>query len=234
MTWFLLATDSARVWGCKGHDETQPGGLAVTRNVAASVHQRLLNHARAEERPFNQVLQHFALERFLYRLGRSPYCEQFVLKGALMLTAWQVPIPRPTRDIDLLGRLDNSVEQVVAAIRDICREPAPEDGLRYAPETVIGERIIETADHAGVRVRFAAYLGTARISMQIDVGFGDPIVPGASPVRLRPTGRPQPQPGSHESPRGLGICDYTNFTKAGLGLGGSVNFRSPARTQPHP
>jgi hypothetical protein len=58
----------------------------VTRNIAASVHQRLLNYARAEGRPFNEVLQYFALERFLYRLGRSPYHRQFVLKGALMLT----------------------------------------------------------------------------------------------------------------------------------------------------
>jgi hypothetical protein len=59
----------------------------VTSNLAASVHQRLLNHARATERPFNEVLQRFALERFLYRLGRSTYASRFVLKGALMLTA---------------------------------------------------------------------------------------------------------------------------------------------------
>jgi len=75
----------------------------VTKNVAASIHQRLLNHARANDRPFNEVLQYFALERFLYRLGRSPFRQQFVLKGALMLTAWQSPYVRPTRDIDLLA-----------------------------------------------------------------------------------------------------------------------------------
>lgn len=156
----------------------------MIRNLAASVHQRLLNHARAEGRPFNEVLQYFALERFLYRLGRSPQHGQFVLKGALMLTAWQSPFPRPTRDIDLLGRLDNSVEQVVAAIHAICQEPVEEDGLRFDVESVTGERIIEAADYAGVRVRFTAYLGAARIPMQIDVGFGDPIVPGPSPVQL--------------------------------------------------
>ena len=44
----------------------------MTRNVAASVRQRLLNYARAGGRPFNEVLQYFALERFLYCLGRSP------------------------------------------------------------------------------------------------------------------------------------------------------------------
>ena len=88
----------------------------MTRNIAASVHQRLLNHARAEGRPFNEVLQYFALERFLFLMGRSPYASRFVLKGALMLTACQVPYARPTRDIDLLGRMENSVEQVVSAV----------------------------------------------------------------------------------------------------------------------
>ena len=156
----------------------------MTANLAASVHQRLLNRARAEQRPFNELLHYFALERFLYRLGCSPYTEQLVLKGALMLTAWQVAFPRPTRDIDLLGRLDNAVEQVVAAVRAICEQPVAVDGLHFAAETVAGERIIEAADYAGVRVQFTAYLGNARIPMQIDVGFGDVVVPAPVAVQL--------------------------------------------------
>jgi predicted nucleotidyltransferase component of viral defense system len=156
----------------------------VTPNLATSVHQRLLNHARATGRPFNEVLQRFALERFLYRLGHSPYARRFVLKGALMLTAWQVPYPRPTRDIDLLGRMENSVEEVVSAVEAICQESVTDDGLRFEAEGIVGERITETANYAGVRLRFAAYLGKARIPMRIDVGFGDPLVPGPSPVQL--------------------------------------------------
>jgi len=156
----------------------------LSPNVAASVHQRLLNYARAERRPFNEVLQYFALERFLYRLGHSPYCHQFVLKGALMFTAWRSPFPRPTRDIDLLGHLDNTIDHVVSTIRAVCQEPVPEDGLTFDAESVAGERITEAADYQGVRVRFTAYLGNARVPMQVDVGFGDPLVPGPSLVRL--------------------------------------------------
>ena len=124
----------------------------MTRNVAASVHQRLLNRARAEERPFNELLQYFALERFLYRLGRSPYRDQLVLKGAMMLTAWGGVFPRPTRDIDLLGRMDNAVSHVVSVIQEICEQDTVDDGLRFAAETVSGERIIEIADYDGVRM----------------------------------------------------------------------------------
>ena len=118
----------------------------MIKDLAASIHQRLLNHARAKGRPFNEMLQRFVLERFLYRLGRSPYRDQFVLKGALMLAAWDLPFSRPTRDIDLLGRLDNSVEHIVSAIQEICKEPAEEDGLRFDASSVAGERIVEAAD----------------------------------------------------------------------------------------
>jgi len=74
--------------------------------------------------------------------------------------------------------MDNAIPHVVATIQEICEQPVPEDGLRFAAETVVGEQIIEAADYEGVRVRFAAYLGTARIPMQVDIDFGDPVAPG--------------------------------------------------------
>jgi len=157
----------------------------MTRNVAASVHQRLLNRARVEGRPFDELLQYFALERFLYRLGRSPYAHQFVLKGALMFGVWQGPFSRPTRDVDLLGWVDNRVEAVVQAIQVICQQPVPEDdGLRFDTHSVVGETITEGAQYQGVRARLFARLGTARIRLQIDTGFGDVLVPGPVKVRL--------------------------------------------------
>jgi hypothetical protein len=157
----------------------------MTRNVAASVHQRLLNQARAQGRPFDELLQYFVLERFLYRLGRSPYARHFVLKGALMFGVWQGPFSRPTRDVDLLGRMDNQVEAVVQAIRTICQESTPkDDGLRFDTERLVGEAITEGAQYRGVRVRFFAWLGTARIRLQVDTGFGDVLVPGPVNVRL--------------------------------------------------
>lgn len=58
----------------------------MTENVAASVHQCLLNIANADHKRFNDVFQHYALERWLYRLSLSPHAGRFVLKGALMLT----------------------------------------------------------------------------------------------------------------------------------------------------
>ena len=89
------------------------------RNIAASVRQRLLNRARTERRPFMELLQYYAMERFLYRLCRSDRADQFVLKGGLMLRVWHSPEVRPTNDIDLLGRANNEEARVVADMRRI-------------------------------------------------------------------------------------------------------------------
>ncbi len=150
------------------------------RNVPASVRQRLMNTARETGRPFQEVLQYFAMERFLYRLSLSPHAERFILKGALMFTVWGAPASRPTRDIDLLGRMNNSVDALVPVFRDICQQEVAPDGLVFVVDSLEGQTIKEDADYAGVRVTFQGLLENARIPMQIDIGFGDVVVPEAA------------------------------------------------------
>ena len=149
------------------------------KNVSASVHQRLLNIARDTERPFNEVLQYFAMERFLHRLSRSPNADSFVLKGALLFRVWDIPDSRATRDIDFLAYVDNSPENLAAIFRKVCTIDDPDDGLAFDPDTVEAQRIKEDADYEGVRTRFRGQLGKAQIVMQVDVGFGDLIHPSA-------------------------------------------------------
>ncbi len=84
----------------------------MIRDLPASVRQRLLNRSRETKRPFQELLAHYAMERFLYRLGQSPYVDRFVLKGALMFNVWSVGTSRPTKDIDLLARTENSVDEL--------------------------------------------------------------------------------------------------------------------------
>jgi hypothetical protein len=154
----------------------------TVKNLAASVHARLQNHARATKRPFQELLQYYAMERFLYRLSKTPYRERFVLKGALMLHVWKAPLARATKDLDFLGRLDNSLENLDGVIRQVCAADVEPDGMVFDAATVKTERIKEDADYEGVRVRFVGLLGRARVAMQIDVGFGDVVTPGAETI----------------------------------------------------
>lgn len=152
------------------------------RDLAASVRQRLLNEAHGQDRPFQELLQYFAMERFLYRLSKSAHRDRFILKGALLLTAWRAPQTRPTVDIDLAGRTTNEPGHIRQLIQEICSIDIAPDGLRFDPATVVVSRIKEDAEYEGVRTRFLGTLSRARIDMQIDIGFGDIIVP--KPVTL--------------------------------------------------
>jgi hypothetical protein len=151
-------------------------------NLALSVHQLLMNKARDTHRPFNELLQYYAMERFLYRLSKSPYAGKFILKGALMFTAWKLESFRPTADIDLLGRADHQVANIVEIAKHVCAQAVEPDGLIFNSDSVTGARIAEDADYEGVRTRFRANLGSARITLQLDIGFGDVIVPAAQPI----------------------------------------------------
>ena len=149
------------------------------KNLPASVRERLLQRARAENRPFNELLQYYAMERFLYRLSQSLYVHQFILKGALMLRVWHSPELRPTMDIDMLGKNNNQPAAIAAQISKILTIDAEPDGLLFDIASINCEQITEEADYTGVRVRFQAFLNTAKIRLQIDIGFGDIIHPHA-------------------------------------------------------
>jgi predicted nucleotidyltransferase component of viral defense system len=150
------------------------------KNTAASVHQRLLNRAKAEDRPFNELFQYYGMERFLYRLSTSDHASRFVLKGALMMTAWAAPGTRPTMDIDLLSYAKNDPDHLKKIFAEICDLPTVDDGLTFDASRIITETIKEGADYEGVRIRFTAYLDRARVPMQLDIAFGDIITPEAS------------------------------------------------------
>ncbi len=152
------------------------------RDVAASVRARITNEARKADRPFQEVLTHFTLERFLYRLSRSPHGDRFVLKGGLLLRAWEGPVSRPTRDADLLGYGDPSIDGLVRVMREVCAVPVEPDGLRFDPDAVRGERTRPDEEYQGVQLHLVGHLGQARTTFKVDVGFGDAVVPG--PVEL--------------------------------------------------
>src|SRR5678816_1847535 len=87
-----------------------PGDDCMTRalrNISASVEKRLLNLSRQSGEDFQYVLMRYGLERLMYRLSRSVYSKEFVVKGAMLLRVWTGEQYRPTKDLDLLAILES-------------------------------------------------------------------------------------------------------------------------------
>lgn len=145
-------------------------------SVADSVRDRLLNRTRETGENYEALLVRYALERLLYRLGQSDLRDQFVLKGAYSFLIWQGDLHRPTRDLDLLGY--GSPEQLEGIFRRLCRmDDVPEDGVRFDAESVEVTPIRNADEYGGIRVRLDATIGSAELRLQVDVGFGDAVVP---------------------------------------------------------
>jgi hypothetical protein len=145
--------------------------------LVESVRQRLLNLSRHNGEAFDFVLSRYGVERFLYRLSVSPEADRFVLKGAMLFHVWNQRMHRPTRDLDLLGFGADDVASVRGALLNVIRTHVPDDGLSFDEGVLRVEEIREEAFYGGVRAKMVARLGNVRIPLQIDVGFGDAVVP---------------------------------------------------------
>jgi len=153
----------------------------MSRNLAASIRARLKQRADATKQDFNLILTHYGLERLLYRLSISPYAGNYLLKGALLFSLWYDQPHRPTRDADLLGFGADDIETAVAAFRDICALEV-EDGIAFDTATVKGSVIRKDAGYGGVRIDLLGTLDGARITLQVDIGFGDAVTPAPESV----------------------------------------------------
>ena len=148
----------------------------TSKNVAASMRAKLLDRARERKEGFQFMLGRWVAERFLYRLGKSDQREAFVLKGATLFLIWRGKLPRPTKDVDLLGCGSTQIKSVAESIRQVCSVEA-DDGILFDLAAITAEEIREEAEYGGIRVRVPASLDGARAPLQIDIGFGDAVDP---------------------------------------------------------
>jgi len=96
---------------------------------------------------------------------------------AALFLIWEESVHRPTRDIDLLGKGNNSISHLEDTFKKIYSINVVDDGIQFLANTVKAERIKEGQEYEGVRVTFLGNLSDAKIPIQIDVGFGDTIFP---------------------------------------------------------
>ena len=151
----------------------------------------LQTRARREGRGTQELLTLYVVERWLARLSASPYAEDFVLKGGMLLAAYDAR--RPTADVDALARgLVNDQDAVVARISEVAGQAA-DDGVEFLTDTSVARPIREDAFYPGVRVAMNARIATAVVRFRLDVNFGDPVTPAPRMIEL-PSLRPDTAP----------------------------------------
>lgn len=151
-------------------------------NIAHSIHDRLLKISHEKQEELDKLLKRFAYEGFLRRLNTSSYSRQMVLKGGLLLMQLTKEFVRSTKDLDLLVYGENSEAYVREMVSTICAVRFDQDALVFDISTMKVEKIIDEEEYNGFRVKLIAHIGSSNIPLQIDMGFGDPVIP--SPVEL--------------------------------------------------
>lgn len=146
-------------------------------SLANSVRQRLLNLSRKKAEPFDLILTRYALERLLYRIGQSEWHRTFLLKGAMLFSLWHEFPYRPTKDLDLMAYGKPDIENLKQVFQSLCDLEVENDGIEFAADTVTCNEIREGNIYQGIRVKLMARLAGAKLRLQIDIGFGDRVVP---------------------------------------------------------
>lgn len=145
------------------------------RNYPASVHARL-RQLRPPGEDLNRILQRYAAERFLYRLGASPVADRFILKGASLFLAWNGDAYRATGDVDLLATGEDPQNATRRALDIICAVRCPEDGIVFDPSRTRVQQL-PVDDGRATRSHLVGLLGTAKLPLQVDIGVGDTVDP---------------------------------------------------------
>jgi hypothetical protein len=138
------------------------------------VRARLTDRPRANKENEQLVLTRYAIERLLYRLGRSAHRNRFILIGAMLFGLWANVPYRATGDLDLLAFGATDATAVLALFRSICTSGTEDDSVQFIADTLRAEQARAEDEYQGLRLTVVAM-----IAGQVDIGFGDVITPAA-------------------------------------------------------
>lgn len=136
---------------------------------------KLRNISKEKNVDFNTLLRLYMYDRFLERLSKSKYRDNFVLKGGFYLSTLFGVENRATMDIDTAFRNASFDEEtIIKMINEIVSIKIDDNAkLSYLGiESIRGED-----EYGGFRVTIQVEYETMKQSFHIDIATGDPITP---------------------------------------------------------
>lgn len=152
-----------------------------------SIKERLKVLAKERETSFAELWRNLILERFLMRLSKSPYKNNFVLKGGTLLAKY-LPLGRETQDLDFfIHKLSNTEKSLQDVLEKIC-------GVEVNDSFVFDVTKIKMLEHVhlaykGAEISLLVKFGATRTVMRMDLGFGDAVEPIEYPIDLTATSK---------------------------------------------
>ncbi|MDD3878344.1 MAG: nucleotidyl transferase AbiEii/AbiGii toxin family protein [Bacteroidales bacterium] len=148
-----------------------------------SIRAKLKNIAERQNMAFQNILFRYFHERFLYRLANSEYADNFFLKGGVFLYACDGIYARQTKDIDFLGfDIVSDSDALISIFATICNIEFEPDAVVFDSSNINKEIISEQNENRGIRIFINAGLGNIKQRIQIDIGYGDIVVPNAQTI----------------------------------------------------
>ena len=145
--------------------------------TATQLKAKVRNLSGGDSQKAQTLIRNFIMERFLERIALSPYRNNFILKGGMLVAAVVGLDTRATMDIDTTVKsLNLSKENAVKIVQDIIEVDIP-DGVQFRITKVTD--IMEEHDYPGIRFMLEASPDRMRQAIKIDISTGDIITPGA-------------------------------------------------------
>lgn len=136
---------------------------------------KLRNISKEKNVDFNTLLRLYMYDRFLERLSKSKYRDNFILKGGLLLSAMLGIESRTTRDMDVtIKGIDVSKEKMVNVLNQILSIDL-EDGVKFKIINITDIR--EDDEYGGNKYHIIGKFDNLKVELEIDISTGDEVTP---------------------------------------------------------
>ena len=147
----------------------------MSSNSAQAVKDKLRNISNEKNINFNAVLKFYMYDRFIERLSKSKYRDNFVLKGGFYLSSLFGIENRSTIDIDAaIRKAEFTEDNLLKMITEIINVDVDDNVVFKINET---SSIRDEDEYGGLRVTIDFQLENVKDKFHIDMATGDPIYP---------------------------------------------------------
>lgn len=139
------------------------------------VKDKLKNIAREKNVEFNILLKYYVFDRFIVRLSKSEYKDNFIIKGGFLLSQLFGIHNRSTTDIDYaLQNQRLTKDNVLNMINNVISIDL-DDNIKFSIKSI--DSIREEDIYGGYRITLLFQLEGIRELLKLDIAIGDPITP---------------------------------------------------------